>query len=305
MEYLKTYTKLFESKEYSIDDYLSKLDTTRQEILDIFQGIIDLGFKPQFNLVYLDKEGISSEKKSRAEETPLLTISFVTDRELHVGRSIKFNNLDYIENLYHNLYMFMSMFKDKCDIEYELDYKIELKLKLKFETEYDENKVSISRNELSDALSDCLSIVPQGYTTHIDTNHLFTSHKSITLKVKPGNEVGQRLLDELKASKTAKVVSNYDETEKLGFDIIQKLSKDLSKKLKKDIRYVVMKGSLSYKETGLYLFNGDKRDQMIAGVRITNWANTKEYGADIKRGFLKVDKCKIELETLEIDITLK
>lgn len=28
------------------------------------------------------------------------------------------------------------------------------------------------------------------------------------------------------------------------------------------------------------------------------------YKADIKRGFLKIDKCQIELETLEIEIDL-
>ena len=32
--------------------------------------------------------------------------------------------------------------------------------------------------------------------------------------------------------------------------------------------------------------------------------NTKTYRADIKRGFLRIDKCEIELETLQLEIKL-
>lgn len=293
-------SQIFESSKSLVDGYLAKLDTTRQDVIDIFQGIVDLGYEPKFKMTFLDKDGRARDEKLSGQETPLLTVAFVSDRESYVGGSIKFNNLDYIENLYHSLSMFMSMFKDKCNIEYELDSKIELRLRLKFDTEYDENKVAISKNEMHTALLDCLSVIPQGYTANIEVG----GHRSIRLKVKPDNTIGQKLLDELKASKTAKVVSNYDETEKIGSDVIKELEKVLSERLKKDIRYVLVRGSNFYKETGLYLFNGDKREQMISNVRISNWDNTKTYKADIKRGFLKIDKCEIEVESLEIEITL-
>ena len=150
---------------------------------------------------------------------------------------------------------------------------------------------------MSDAVNSCLSSIPEGYTSNVEVER-----RSIKLKVTPDNTIGQRLLDELKASKTAKVVSNYDETEKMGLDVIKELEKVLSEKLKKDIRYV--RGISFYEGTGLFLFNGDKQEQMIAKLRMTNWAFTKTYKADIKRGFLKIDKCEIELETLEIEIDL-
>jgi hypothetical protein len=191
----------------------------------------------------------------------------------------------------------MSMYKDKCNIEYDLDNTVELQLRLTFETEYDESKVSITKDEMSDAVNSCLSSIPEGYTSNVDVER-----RSIKLKVTPDNTIGQRLLDELKASKTAKVVSNYDEVEKIGLDVIKELEKVLSEKLKKDIRYV--RGISFYEGTGLFLFNGDKQEQMIAKLRMSNWAFTKTYKADIKRGFLKIDKCEIELETLEIEIDL-
>ena len=299
MKHLRSY-KIFEAvKKSVVDGYLTKLDTTRQDVIDVFQGIIDLGYEPKFKMTFLDKDGRARDEKLSGQETPLLLISFKSDRQSYVGGSVRFNNLDYVENLYHSLSMFMSMFKDKCNIEYDLDNTVELQLRLKFETEYDENKVAVSKDEISDSVNSCLSVIPEGYTPHVKVGR-----RTITLEVTPDNTIGQKLLDELKASKTAKVVSNYDETEKMGLDVIKELEKVLSEKLKKDIRYVVVRGSNFYKETGLYLFNGDKQEQMIANVRITNWANTKTYKADIKRGFLKIDKCEIELETLEIEIEL-
>ena len=296
MKYLKKY-QIFEAKKSVVDEYLSKMDTTRQDVTDVFQDIIDLGYEPKFKMTFLDKDGRGREEKSTGQETPLLLISFKADKTEYVGGSKRFNNLDYIENLYHSLAMFMSMFKDKCNIKYELDNYVELQLRCKFDTEYDEGKVALSKDEISDAVNSCLSIIPEGYTSNVEVER-----RSITLKVTPDNTIGQSLLDQLKASKTAKVVSNYDETEKMGLDVVKELEKVLSEKLKKDIRYV--RGISFYEGTGLFLFNGDKQEQMIAKLRITNWANTKTYKADIKRGFLKIDKCQIELETLEIEIDL-
>lgn len=294
MKHLRPY-KIFEAKKSLVDGYLSRMGTTRQDIIDIFQSIIDLGYEPKFKMRFLDKDGRSREEKTSGQETPLLLIKFESSKEKYIGGSIRFDNLDYLENLYHSLSMFMSMFKDKCKIEYELDNMIELELRCQFDTEYDEGKVSLSKDEISDALESCLSLVPGEYTTDINVGH-----KTITLEVKPETSVGQRLLDQLKASKTDKNVSNYDETEQMGLDIIKELGKVLSEKLKKDIRYV--RGASFYEGTGLFLFNGDKQEQMIAKVRMSNWTNTKTYKADIKRGFLRIDKCVIELETLEIEI---
>jgi hypothetical protein len=298
MKHLRPY-KIFEAKKSVVDSYLDKIGATRQDVIDVFQGIIDLGYEPKFKMTFLDKDGKSREEKSSGQETPLLLISFKSEvnRSRYIGGSVRFDNLDYIENLYHSLAMFMSMYKDKCNIKYELDSYVELQIRLKFETEYDESKVSITKDEMSDAVNSCLSSIPDGYTSNVDVER-----RSIKLKVTPDNTIGQKLLDELKASKTAKVVSNYDEVEKIGLDFIKELEKVLSEKLKKDIRYV--RGISFYEGTGLFLFNGDKQEQMIAKLRMTNWAFTKTYKADIKRGFLKIDKCEIELETLEIEIDL-
>jgi len=298
MKHLRTY-KIFEAKKSVVDSYLDKIGATRQDVIDVFQGIIDLGYEPKFKMTFLDKDGKSREEKSSGQETPLLLISFKSEvnRSRYIGGSVRFDNLDYIENLYHCLSMFMSMYKDKCNIKYELDNYVELQIRLKFETEYDESKVSITKDEMSDALNSCLSSIPEGYTSNVEVER-----RSVKLKVTPDTTIGQRLLDQLKASKTDKVVSNYDETEKIGLDVISKLEKVLSEKLKKDIRYV--RGISFYEGTGLFLFNGDKQEQMIAKLRMTNWAFTKTYKADIKRGFLKIDKCEIELESLEIEIDL-
>ncbi len=296
MKYLKSYTKLFESKESDVDTYLSKIGATRQDIIDVFNGIIDLGHEPSFKLVYVDKEGISKTEKTTAEETPIVLVNFKSDKSGYVGGSIRFKNLDYIENLYHSLATLMSMYGDECKIEYELDNLIELKLRLIFDTEYDESKVSLSKDEIHDALESCLSPIPEGYSSEVEVER-----RSIKLKVTPDTTIGQKLLDQLIASKTAKVLSNWDEVEKIGLDVIKELEKVLSERFKKDIRYI--RGISYYTGTGLFLFKDGEQDQMISKVMMSI-GKTKTYRADIKRGFLKVDKCEIELETLELEIKL-
>jgi hypothetical protein len=296
MKHLKAY-KIFEGvKKSVVDSYLDKIGATRQDVIDVFQGIIDLGFNPKFKMSFLDKDGKAREEKTSGQETPLLTIKFESSKEKYIGGSVRFNNLDYIENLYHSLSMFMSMYKDKCNIEYDLDNMIELKLRLQFDTEYDDSKVAITKDEIADALESCLSVIPEGYTSEV-----MFEHRSIKLESKPDRTIGQKLLDQLKASKTDKVVSNYEESEKIGLDVIKELAKVLSERFKKDIRYV--RGLSWYDGTGLFLFNGDKQEQMIAKVMMLV-GHTKTYRADIKRGFLRTDKCEIELETLELEIKL-
>ena len=120
MKHLRAY-KLFEAKKSVVDSYLDKIGATRQDVTDVFQGIIDLGYEPKFKMTFLDKDGKSREEKTSGQETPLLLITFKNGKPGYVGGSIRFNNLDYIENLYHSLAMFMSMYKDKCNIEYDLD----------------------------------------------------------------------------------------------------------------------------------------------------------------------------------------
>lgn len=297
MRYLRPY-KIFEAKKSVVDNYLSEIGTTRQDVIDVFQGIIDLGYDPKFKMSFLDKDGRSREEKSSGQETPLLLISFKNDKPGYVGGSVRFNNLDYIENLYHSLAMFMSMYKDKCNIEYDLDNMIELELRLQFDTEYDENKVAVTKDEISNALESCLTLITLRYTSNVEVGH-----RTITLEAKPDNTIGQKLLDQLKASKTDKVASNLKETRKIGLDITKELAKILSERLKKDIRYVKLEGGYFDAKSGLYLFNGDKQEQMIAIVRIST-GNTKTYDIDIKRGFLKTDKCQIELEILELTIEI-
>jgi hypothetical protein len=291
-------SKIFEAKKSVVDSYLDKIGATRQDVIDVFQGIIDLGYQPTFKMSFLDKDGRAREEKSTGQETPLLRISFKSGKQGYIGGSIRFNNLDYIESLYHSLSMFMSMYKDKCNIEYDLDNMVELQLRLQFDTEYDENKVAVTRDDILNALESCLSSIPEGYSPDIN------SISNITLNAEPDNTIAQGLLDELKASKTAKVVSNYDEVEKIGLDITNKLAKTLSEKFKKDIRYVEIKSGHFDSKSGLYLFNGDKQEQLIAKVRILSTGRTKTYRADVKRGFLRTDKCEIELETLELTIQI-
>ena len=300
MRYLNSY-KMFEAKKSLVDDYLSKMETTRQDVIDVFQNIVDLGYQPKFRLLFLNKDGRGrdSEKLTTktAQETPLLLISFKSNKEKYVGGSQRFSNLEYLESLYHCLSMFMSMFKDKCNIEYDLDNYVELELRCKFETEYDDTKLSISRDEISDVLHTCLSLVPQDYTSRIEIDD-FT--RQLKLNAKPNSNVGQKLLDELNASKTEKYISNLDEVEKIGKDISEKLIEELSKKFNKKI--IIKKDSRG----NSYITEDNLNNQVIATIEIgTNYHENKIYkDIPIKRGFLKTDKCEIELESLELTIAI-
>jgi hypothetical protein len=294
MRYLKAY-KIFESKESLIDFYLGKMDTNRQYVIDIFQNIVDIGYEPKFKLLFLNKDGRGRENKSTGQETPLLLISFKSNKEKFVGGSQRFNNLEYLGSLYHGLSMFMSMFSDLCNIEYDLDNYVELELRCKFETEYDDSKVSVSLNDISDALYSCLSIIPEDYTSEVTNDY-----RGIKLNAKPNNNVAQKLLDELNASKTENYVSNLDEVEKIGKDISEKLIEELSKKFNKKI--IIKKDSRG----NSYITEDNLNNQVIATIKVgTNYHENKIYKANIKRGFLKTDKCEIEIESLELTIEMK
>jgi len=294
MKYLKQF-QIFESKSDLIDTYLSKLGTTKQDVIDIFQGIIDLGYEPKFTLQYIDKDGRKRDEKSTSQETPIVIIDFVSNHEKYIGGSIKFNNLDYIENLYHNLSMFMSMFKDKCHITYELDNMIELKLKLQFETEYDQSKLNISITDLQSALESSMSLVPNEYLSEIVDELL--------LVIKPQSSlVGKRLFNEIIKTKEDRI-SNKDELYEISKNINQSIAKKLSDKFKKDIRYEVVKGSyFDKKGTGLYLFEGNEKEMIC---RIQNLFNEhKKYDGNIKTGFLKTKEVSVDLEYLEIKLSM-
>jgi hypothetical protein len=298
VRYLKPY-KIFESKENLVDVYLSKMGTTQQDVIDIFQGVIDMGYEPKFKMVFLNKDGRSRSEKSSGQETPILLIGFKTDKTRYVGGSQRFSNVDYLENLYHNLSMFISMFKDKCHIEYDLDNYVELEVRCTFETEYDDTKAAVTKKDISDALESCRDLVPTDYTTHIDVGH-----KTINLKCEVNSDslsvIADRLLDKLKASKTKKYICNEDEISTFGSDIILKLGRVLSKNLKKDIRIIEQNGRL-----GLYLFINNVNEQLIAKVSTNSGIyDSRRYSVNIKRGFLKVDKCEIEIESLEINIEM-
>ena len=98
MMYLNSY-KMFEAKKSLVDDYLSKMETTRQDVIDVFQNIVDLGYQPKFRLLFLNKDGRGrdSEKLTTktAQETPLLLISFKSNKEKYVGGSQRLISLDF------------------------------------------------------------------------------------------------------------------------------------------------------------------------------------------------------------------
>ena len=294
MKYLKQF-QIFESKSDPIDTYLSKLGTTKQYITDIFQGIIDLGYEPKFTLKYIDRDDRERNEKSTSQETPIVIIDFVSNHEKYIGGSIKFNNLDYIENLYHNLSMFMSMFKDKCHITYELDNMIELKLKLQFETEYDQSKLNISIIDLQSALESSISLIPNDYSSEIEDELL--------LIIKPQSSVvGKRLFNQIVKTKEDRI-SNRDELYEISKNINKSIAKKLSDKFKKDIRYDVVKGSyFGKKGTGLYLVEGDEKE-MICGIQ-NGFNEHKQYSGNIKTGFLKTKEIKVDLEYLEIKLSI-
>jgi hypothetical protein len=283
-------SKIFEAKKSLVDDYLSKIDATRQDVIDVFQGIIDLGFNPKFKLSYIDKNGRAKEEKTSGQETPLLTIKFESSREKYIGGSVRFDNLDYLENLYHSLAMFMSMYKDKCNIEYDLDNMIELKLRLQFDTEYDENKLSISRDDVYDALESALQIIPQDYS-----NSLRSDYRTISLDIEPTDDVTEELAKELESSKDKKEVDNSTEVNKIAKDVVNEVAKIMSVNLKKDIKYE----SKYRAKSGLYC-----GEQLLCNVSIDESDDSKKYSYHVKRGFLRTDKCYIKIAPIRIEIQL-
>lgn len=298
MKHLKKY-KIYESKKSLIDNYLSKMDTDRQYIIDIFQDIVDLGHEPNFEVYFLDNDGRKRKEKLTAHETPILAIKFSSDRERYVGGSIKFNNLNYLEALYHSLHRFISIFKSKCKIHYELDNMIELCIICQFDTEYDETKVSLSNNDIHDALSSCKSLIKSNYSIKISDDSPY-----INLYLEPGMSIYNSLIEKLKAERNITFTSNEDDIKELKKNILNRLSEIFSDKLKKDIRYVSIDGNwFSDKGSGFYLFENGEKGEMLLRVRISIDEFIRK-NVTIKSTFMRTKNVTISLNSIEINLKL-
>lgn len=150
MKHLKKY-KIFENKEdKDLDYYLSKMDTSKEDIEDIFIDFIDTNdFWIDYSLFFKDKktgDSFSSYKKLRSYY-PIVQIS------LNGKQKLDFDDLKYISNLYFSLQRFFSMFSDKLKkINWRIYSGSGVYIDCIFKEEVNEDIPDISIPEISDLL---------------------------------------------------------------------------------------------------------------------------------------------------------
>lgn len=152
MKHLKKY-KIFENKEVKdLDYYLSKMETSKEDIEDIFIDFMDENdFWIDYSLFFKDKktgDSFSSSKKL-SSYYPIIEI------KLKGEQSLNFDDLKYISNLYHSLQRFYSMFSDKLEkINWKIYSGSGIYIDCYFKEEVNEEIPDISIVEISDLLID-------------------------------------------------------------------------------------------------------------------------------------------------------
>lgn len=298
MKYLKTY-RMFEFVETPSNTPL----LYKEDIIDIFQGIIDLGYKPSFDLRFIDINGKWKDVKTASEETPVLKISFKTNNVAYVGGSIKFDNLDYLENLYHNLSMFMSMYGSKCTITYELDNKVELVVKCKFPTEYDETKVkTLTENQLMSMLNWYTKDFIKN-NSDLGSQYDITHNGYFKISIDPKEIVLNNMMEEakknVKKDKRFDSIDNWHDLLEIRDRYLEHIATKLSNKLKSNIIYISGDRAADYygREGGTGFYEDDKKVKIL-GVDF-DWDDINRY-INVKSGLLSSRRVRLILESYEI-----
>lgn len=288
MKYLSKY-KLFEAKKSLVDGYLDKMGATRNDIQEIFLDMTDQGYNLKFKVSYKDASGRVRNNKTTSKETPILKISLSSNRTHYVGGSTKFDNLTYIESLYHTLSRFMTTYEGKVKkMSYELDSKAELSILCFFEDELDDSKLEITKEQLNMVMDHVLSVhLPTYYQTQKNDGYGDTQYH-IKMIDSARKDKAKEMIDELTKSDDD-YLTNHEENTKLIENIRNEFTDILTKSFGKDIRYI-NRGS----ESGIFVFENSVVKYKLADLSIYDMDSTR-YNARVKTGFLSRKNVEVEV----------
>ena len=296
MKYLSKY-KLFEAKKSLVDGYLDKMGATRSDIQEIFLDMTDQGYNLKFKVSYKDASGRVRNNKTTSKETPILKISLSSDRTHYVGGSMKFDNLTYIESLYHTLSRFMTTYEGKVKkMSYELDSKAELSILCFFEDELDDSKLEITKEQLNGVMDNVLfRHLPTYYQTQRNDGYGDT-HYHIKIIDSARKDKAKEMIELAKSDDD--YLCNNEENTRLIENIRNEFTDVLSKSFSKDIRYI-NRGS----ESGIFVFENSVEKYKLADLSIYDMDSTR-YNAKVKTGFLSRKNVEVEVY-YSIEIRLK
>jgi len=296
VKYLKSY-KLFESKSSDVDIYLQKMGATKDDINDIFISLIDQKYEVDLYVKYEDKIGRVRGKKTTNYETPILFIDLLNKSTRYVGGSTKLD-LSYIENLYYSLSRLNSMYSDKLEkITYELHTNAEMTIRCYFKPEEDESIISISLEDMADAIN---SSIRSRFGHVVNTDIRNQSNKELRLDIDvlpyPDDEdkVLNKLQDELKKS-DKDWATNYDSVDNLKKNILKVLESDLSKKFDMKLFFshtIDHSWNREGRIDGIYTYEDDKKVKLF---EFSISPESRYYRYNIKKNFFRQKPIEIEL----------
>ena len=293
--------KIFEAKSEKVDEYLSKMGTSRDSVREIFLDMTDQGYELKFKLSYKDANNRTRARKTTSRETPIVKIGLTTDRTSYVGGENKFEDLTYIEALYHCLSRFMNTYKGKVKkLTYSLDSKAELSVYCTFEEEKDDSKLSISKDIIMRTMDHALEgHLPNDYS--INTRD--SDFQGMYYFVRMNDDARMRKAKEMVAKLEESGddwLTNHEELDELKANIRNEFTDLLSRSYSKDIRYIHRRGE----SPGIYVFENGKEMYKIANLSMYEH-DSKRFTSRVKKGFLtkRLVECEIYYN-IEIRLTL-
>jgi len=194
MKYLKKY-KLFEKSESDLDKYLSKMNSSIEDIEDIFIDFIDQNdFKKEIKFQYVDSDYNISKKTDRFK-TPRIIIKLTPNSSSNSALSLSsgyFKDTKYLSNLYYSLDRFYKIYSEFCEeIEWSFSKYEGVYIYCYFKTEENKDIPNISLEEIEELFIEFLKnselpdyYIYQGYSNGFGIELSNDGHKETMNKIK-------------------------------------------------------------------------------------------------------------------------
>jgi len=276
MKYLKKY-RLFEKSESELDKYLSKMNSSLEDIEDIFIDFIEQSnLKKEIEFQYIDDDYNISKKTDRFK-TPRIIINLKSDTRLEYFKDTK-----YISNLHNSLDRFYNMYSELCEkIEWSLSMYGDVYIYCYFKTEENKDIPNISLEEIEDLFIEFLKnselpdyYIYQGYSNGFGIELSNDGHKETMNKIKTDKNYLKKFDDK------NEFVNNRDEIREL-VDILLLRGGHYGN------RGLAFDKFLNKKDLGIYFDTKQKNQQTYIISALKSSSDPREKAIDLFK--IKVD----------------
>jgi hypothetical protein len=284
MKYLKKY-KLFEKSESDLDKYLSKMNSSLEDIEDIFIDFIDQNdFKKEIKFQYVDSDYNISKKTDRFK-TPRIIIKLTPNSSNSDHLSLSsgyFKDTKYLSNLYYSLDRFYKIYSEFCEeIEWSFSKYEGVYIYCYFKTEENKDIPNISLEEIEELFIEFLKnselpdyYIYQGYSNGFGIELSNDGHKETMNKIKTDKNYLKKFDDK------NEFVNNRDEIREL-VDILLLRGGHYAN------RGLAFDKFLNKKDLGIYFDTKQKSQQTYIISALKSSSDPREKAIDLFK--IKVD----------------